>query len=294
MLAAALLLGCRGGDPGAARPGVTVLDGLGRPVAIPGSPRRIVSLAPSVTEALFTLGFGDRLVGISDFCSPPPGTRPIARIGGLLNPSLEAITALHPDVLIATTSGNDPALSAQAEALGLPLYTLHTPDVEHTLQGISRLGSALGAEERGREVALDLERRLQAVAARVAGRRRPRVLYVVWADPLVVPGGPSLVTAALRRAGGASVTDDAPAAWPTFSLESAIGRAPEVILTTPKNAALVSRLRRDPAWAQVPAVRSGRMRVVSEAIERPGPGVVGAIEEVARILHPDAFGPVKK
>jgi iron complex transport system substrate-binding protein len=293
-LAALLAHGCRGPGSAPSRPEGVVLDGLGREVPMPRAPRRIVSLAPSVTETLFALGFGDRLAGVSDFCFLPPGTAPIARVGGLLNPSLESIAALHPDILVATTSGNDPGLAAQAAALGLPLYTLHTPDVERTLQAIARLGEALGAPDRGRTLALVLNRRLQATAARVAGRRRPLVLYVVWADPLVVPGGPSLVTDALRRAGGVSVTAEATAAWPTFSLESVIGRAPEVILTTPKNAGLARKLASDPAWSGVPAVRSGSIHVVSDAIERPGPGVVRAIEEVARILHPEAFEPEKE
>ena len=292
-----LILAC--GPSPAPAGGHLVIDGLGRSVSAPTSPRRIVALAPSVTDSLFALGFGDRLVGVSDFCVLPPGVGPIARVGGILNPSLEAIRALRPDLLIATTSGNDPSLAPQAGALGLPLYTMNTPDVAATLASLEEIAGLLGDRERGRRLAAALRGRLEAVRARVGPLRPTRVLFLVWSAPLVVPGRPAFLTDALRRAGAASVTADAPAAWPAFDLESALARAPEAILTTSKNSAFAERLPRDPAWKEVPAVRRGRILIVGEAIEQPGPGVVGGIEEVARLLHPEAFadgarqGPLK-
>jgi iron complex transport system substrate-binding protein len=288
--AAALLLvaaGCLSRSPEPT--GRVVADGLGRQVSLPREPRRLVSLAPSVTETLFALGLGDRVVGISDFCEPPPSAGPIPRVGGMLNPSLEAIKALRPDLLIATTSGNDPSLASQAEALALPLYVLDAPDVESTLRGLESLAKALGAPESGRTLADDLRGRLAAIAARVERHRPPRVLFIVWGEPLVVPGKAAFVTDALRRAGGASVTAGAPGAWPAFDLEAAVASAPEVILMTKENRPLAERLPGDPAWTTVPAVRRGRIRIVSDAIQRPGPRVVDGIEEVARALHPEEF-----
>ncbi|HEU4402198.1 MAG TPA: helical backbone metal receptor [Candidatus Polarisedimenticolia bacterium] len=269
---------------------IVAVDGLGRSVSLPAIPRRVVSLAPGVTESLFALGFADRVVGVSNFCALPPGHRSVRRVGGLLNPSLETIRELRPDLLLATTSGNDPALASQATALGLPLYTLDTPNVEATLQSLVGLATLLGDRERGVRLETRLRERLQIVHARLAGLDTPRLLFVVWGDPLVVPGRPAYLTDALARAGGFSVTADAPAAWPAFDLESAIARAPEVILTTSDNLTLRERLIRDPAWERVPAVRGRRIYVVGDAIQRPGPGVVDGIEEVARLLHPEAFG----
>ncbi len=266
-----------------------VVDGLGRSVPLPRAPRRVVSLAPGVTDSLFALGFGDRVVGVSDFCQPPPEAGPIARVGGMLNPSLEAIRSLRPDLLVGTSSGNDPSLAAQAEALGLPFYALHTPDVDATLRALEDLAAVLGDRSRGENLVADLQGRLRQVQERVAGRRPPRLLFIVWGEPLVVPGRPSYLTDAMARAGGQSVTADTPIAWPTFEVEAAIARAPEVILTGPQNLALAGRLLRDPAWSSVPAVRRGRIYVVSETIQKPGPAVVSGIEELARILHPDAF-----
>jgi len=267
-----------------------VRDGLDRAVGVPSRIERVVSLAPSVTDTLVELGFGDRLVGVSDFCVPPPELQ-LRRVGGLLNPDLEVIRTLHPDILIGTTSGNDPALASQAEALGLPLYILNTPDVSAVLASVESLADLLGDSARGERLAADLRRRLAAVEERVAGGTRPRILFVVWAEPLVVPGSGAFLTDAIRRAGGDSVTADQAVAHPTFSVESAVALRPEVILTTEENAAFAAAVRADPAWASVPAVRDGRVAVVGNAVVRPGPGVVGGIEEMAGLLHPTAVAP---
>jgi len=264
---------------------------LGRSLAVPERPRRVVSLAPSVTEALLALGFGDRIAGVSDFCVLPGDLARIPRVGGLLTPDFETIRGLHPDLLIGTTSGNDPGLATQADALGLPLYILHTPDVAQVLASLERLADLLGDAPRGRQLVQDLHRRLVAVASRVADRPSPRVLFVVWAEPLVVPGSGAFLTDAIRLAGGASVTADVPAPHPTYSIESAVSRAPEVILTTAENAAFAAALPEDPAWAGVPAVRNGRIHVLGAEVVRPGPGVVAGIEEMAAILHPDGAVP---
>ena len=272
--------------PAPGQPG-EVRDGLGRRVEIRGTPRRIVTLAPNATDTIAALGLGSRLVGVSDFCDPPPEAGNVRRIGGLLTPDLEVIRALEPDLLVGSTSGNDPALADQAEALGLPLFILNAATVDEVLDGISGLSAALGEEAKGTALVADLRARLDAVARRVEGRRRPRVLYIVWGEPLVVPGSKAFLTDAIRRAGGDSVTDDAPAAHPTYSVEAAIARGPEIILTSEYNRADAERLKKDPAWRSVPAVASGKVFVVGDELVRPGPLVVAGIEEMARRIHPD-------
>jgi iron complex transport system substrate-binding protein len=261
-----------------------VRDGLGREIHLARRPARIVSMAPSVTESLVALGFGDRLVGVTDFCELPEGTVRPARVGGLLNPNLETIRALQPDLLIATTSGNDPSLATQAAGLDLPLYTLHTPEVADMIESLRALARVLGDPGAGERLAGSLETRLARAAGPGTGRR-PRVLFVIWHDPLIVPGREAFLTDAIRCSGGDSVTADAAGAHPAFSLEAAIDRAPEVIFTTPENGAMVEALAGDPAWAAVPAVAAGRLHVLRPAVVRPGPGVVAGIEEMAGYLR---------
>ncbi|HEV8200788.1 MAG TPA: cobalamin-binding protein [Candidatus Polarisedimenticolia bacterium] len=278
---------CRNDAHRAPEPERGVHDGLGRLVVIPAPPRRIVTLAPNATDTIAALGLGDRLVGVSDFCQPPPEAKEVRRVGGLLTPDLEVIRALKPDLLVGSTSGNDPGLASEAQALGIPLFILNAETVEQVLEGIGGLGVALGEQAKATALVQGLRARLDAVDRRVAGRPRPRVLYIVWGDPLVVPGAKAFLTDAIRRAGGDSVTDDAPAAHPTYSIEAAIARSPEVILTSEYNRADAEKLRKDPAWQSVPAVASGRVYVVGDELVRPGPAIVGGIEEMARRLHPE-------
>jgi iron complex transport system substrate-binding protein len=287
-LLALVLAGCEPGEGPHGEPARRVRDGLGREVILSREPDRIVSLAPSVTETLLALGLGNRLVGITDFCEFPPGSAQPARIGGLLNPNLEAIRALGPDLLIATTSGNDPSLEGQLHGLDLPLYVLHTPDVAGMLASLRALSEALGDPASGERLAAALEASLARTAARIAGHPAPRVLFIIWHEPLIVPGRDAFLTDAIRLAGGDSVTADAAGAHPTLSLEMLVERAPRVIFTTPENSGLVDRMVDDPAWESVPAVASGRIHVLGPAVVRPGPGVVAGIAEMATLLHPEA------
>lgn len=274
------------GAPAPGQPGET-RDGLGRVISLPRPPRRIVTLAPNATDTVAALGLAGRLAGVSDFCEPPPEAANVRRVGGLLTPDLEVIRALKPDLLVGSTSGNDPTLADQASALGLPLFILDAATVDEVLAGITGLATALGEQEKGAALVAELRTRLDAVARRVEGRPRPRVLYIVWGDPLVVPGSKAFLTDAIRLAGGDSVTQDAAAAHPTYSVEAAIARRPEIILTSEYNRADVERLENNAAWRSVPAVASGRVYVVGDELVRPGPAVVAGIEEMARRIHPD-------
>jgi iron complex transport system substrate-binding protein len=118
-------------------------------------------------------------------------------------------------------------------------------------------------------------------------------LFIVWSEPLVVPGSGAFLTDAIQRAGGESVTAGVAAAHQAYSVESAVALSPEVILTTRDNGSLPEKLLTDPVWATVPAVKSGKVYLVGDAIVRPGPGVVDGIEEIAERLHPEA-GPSER
>jgi iron complex transport system substrate-binding protein len=209
---------------------VTVRDMLGREVRLPAPPRRIVSLVPSATETLFALGAEDRLAGVTDFCDHPPAARDKPRVGAMLAPSLETIAALRPDLVIATTEGNRQETIVQVQRLGIPVYLV----VATRLAGVAAMVRGLGeVTERQAAVAplvARLEQRVAAVRAAVAPRRPPRVLYVLWPDPLIVPGRDSLITELIALAGGRSVTAADAGDYPRFSLEAAVARAPEVVI----------------------------------------------------------------
>lgn len=246
------------------------------------SVRRIVALAPSVTETLFDLGAGDRVVGVTDLCDDPPAARQLPKVGGMVNPDWEAIVRLRPDLVVASTSGNDAATVSRAEKLGLALYFTDAPDLDRLLSSVRRLGSALGAAERAAELSTSLGSRIRALEAAAAGSSRPRVLFLVWVNPPVVPGSRTFLDDALRRSGLDSVTSDAPAGWPTFDLEAILLRRPDWILAARHNAPALAALAEKPGWKELEAVKRGRILTVSEKIERPSPGVVEAMEELNR------------
>ncbi len=269
----------------ASRAGKTVVDGAGRTIQVPDRPARIVSLAPSVTEILFALGAGDRVVGVTDFCEHPQEAARLPRIGGLINPDLERILGLEPDLAVASTSGNYLDDTERHSALGVPVYALETPDIAGILAAFEGLGSVLGETERSRGVVAGLRERIEKVRAAAAGGPHPVVLFVIEPDPLIAAGRETFIGEALEIAGGVPASTGTSARWAQYDLEQVIAMRPEVILTTQAHAAWAERLPSLSDWRALPAVANGRVHVVSDAIQNPGPRLIDGIEEVAGILR---------
>ena len=270
--------------------GLTVVDQRGQTLTLPGVPTRIVSLLPSVTEILFAIGAQDRLAGVTDLCDFPPEARGKPSVGGMISPSLEALVALKPDLVVATPSGNRQETVDQLRRLGIPVYLVDATTVAGAIEVMDRLAELTGRRAAAAPILASLSRRIQAVTDRVAPRRRPRVLYVLWPEPLIVPGHGALISNLIATAGGDSVTAGQANAYPRYSLEAAVAHMPEVIL-------LASHRGRTPLarekWekiASLPAIRSGRLHAVDgDLVHRFGPRVVDGLELLARLIHPDAF-----
>jgi ABC-type Fe3+-hydroxamate transport system substrate-binding protein len=252
-------------------------------------PRRVVSLAPSMTEIAFAVGAGDQLVGVTDYCDFPPEAAKKPKIGGIYTPNFEAIMKLRPDLVLATTEGNREEHVRMLERLGLPVEIVQPLDFAGVLDSITRVGRRLGHAAEARVLVARMEAEAAAIERAVAAARRPRVLYVLWGDPLIVPGRETLVTDLVRRAGGESVTGAEPSAYPRFSLEEALARRPDLVVLARHGDATADAQLRD--WAPLsvlPAVREGRVRVIEgDLLHRPGPRVVDGLRALARLLHPD-------
>lgn len=270
---------------------LTTRDMLGRPVTLAAPATRIVSLVPSVTEILFALGAEDRLVGVTDFCDYPPAARQKPSVGGMVSPNLEVLVSRKPDLVVATTEGTREETVAQLGRLRIPTYLV----VAHRVTDVTALVSHLG-ELTGRRAAADalrtrIEQRVDAVRRAVAPYRRPRVLYVLWPEPLIVPGRDALVTELIRLAGGESISAGDGDSYPRYSLEAAVAKAPEVILLANHgaNTGPIDRER----WqrlSELPAIRTGRLhQVEGNLLHRYGPRVVDGLEQLARVIHPEAF-----
>jgi iron complex transport system substrate-binding protein len=271
---------------------IEVKDEIGRPVRIAQPVRRIVSLAPSVTETLFALGLDELLVGDTDFCDYPPEAKQKTHIGGPINPNIETIAALHPDLVVAAREINRAESVYSLERLGIPAYTTDPQSVEQVLTSTERLGDLLGASDAARSLTANLRRRLVELDNRIAGLPQKRVLMIVWLDPLISVGRNTFMDDALRHAGARSVIES-PQSWPTIDLEQIIRLQPEYLIISNDNKQQVQRqlaeLQARSGWRQLAAVRNHRFIILSEAISHPSPRLMDGIEQLARALFPSQF-----
>jgi iron complex transport system substrate-binding protein len=256
-------------------------------VAAATEPARIVSLAPSITEVLFELGLGDRVVGTCTQCNHPAGARGLPRVGTYLTPSVEAVLAAAPDLVVAVpTPANREAVRA-LERLGVRVLVVRDRVLADLWDGIRAIGVATGREREAGALVARIRGALDAVAACVAARPRQRVLMVVGHRPLIVVGGGTLQHELLEIAGGTNVAADIGAAFPQTSLEVVAARAPDVII----DAAMGGERGGEMTFGilrQVPAVRDGRVIAVeADDVLRTGPRVPAAARRLARLVHPE-------
>jgi len=269
-----------------------VRDETGRSVRIPQPVRRIVSLAPSLTETVYALGLQDRLVGDTEFCDYPPDAQKKTKVGGAINPSIEQIAALHPDLVLVTKGLNRLETVHALDNLGISSYATDPHTVNDIIASSKRLADLLGVPDAGASVAAEMERQLAALRQRLASSPAKRVLFVVWHQPLISVGKHTFIADALRYAGAVSIVD-AEQDWPQVSLEEAARLQPDYLVfaashseASPPGLEALSTL---PGWRIMDAVSNRRYAVISDAVNRPAPRIVSAIEELARQLHPELF-----
>ena len=268
--------------------------GCGGPASTPGParpPARLVSLAPSVTEIVYALGAGDRVVGVCGQCNYPPAVERVPRVGGYLSPSVEAVIAARPDlVAVVPSPGNREGVRA-VERAGIRVLVVQDHTLADLWASIRTLADALALGDAGARLVEDLQHGLDAIRARVDGVPRRRVLLVVGHRPLVVAGGGTLQDELLAIAGGDNVAADIGQSWPQLSLEMVVERAPDVIIDT----AMGTEAGSQSLFASldtVPAVREGRVVTVpADTLYRAGPRVVEAAAALARAIHPETGPP---
>lgn len=263
-------------------------DELGREVKIAFPPQRIISLAPSVTETLFALGLGDRIVAVTSYCDFPEAVKAKPKIGDTLNPNAEQLIALKPDLVIITTASQLEKLSRQLGELNIAVYVTNPRSVREVLASIRKLGEATGALGEAEAITRQMEARISEVESRVRALPKPKVLYVLQTAPLITAGRNTFINDLIRLAGADSVTGNESADYPQLSRETAIARAPEVIVAPSSHGTELVReedLRRD--FAVTPALKNNRIvRVNPDWVDRPGPRIVDGLEELAEGLHP--------
>jgi iron complex transport system substrate-binding protein len=271
---------------------VPLTDEVGRRVKIPAEVRRVVSLAPNLTEIVFALGKGDQLAGDTDFCNYPPAAAQKPHVGGPINPNIEQIVALMPDLILATKSINRRETVGAMDRLGLPVFVTDPHSVDGMIASVEHIGDAMHSEESAGPLVTDLRERLAELDRRLAGSVPRRVLFVVWSNPLISVGRDTFIADALRHAGARSVVDTT-VEWPRVSIEEMVHLQPEFLVFASEHTGDkrpdIETLRVRPGWRDLDAVRGGKIVVINESINRPAPSMVDAIEQLARALHPESF-----
>lgn len=261
-------------------------------------PRRIISLVPATTEMLFAMGAGDRLAGVSSYDRFPPEVERLPRVGGLLDPDVERILSLKPDLVIVYDTQTD--LKRQLERAQVPIFSyVHRglPDITETMRA---LGGRIGAKAAADQAAARIEQQLDAIARRVAGLQRPKTLLVFGREQgtlrrVTASGGYGFLHDVLVLAGGTDALGDLSRQSVDMSTEMILMRAPEVIIElhygdSVKPEIFDAERRVWNALASVPAVKNQRVYLL-DGLEFvvPGPRIVIAAERIARTLHPEAF-----
>ncbi|MDH7515939.1 MAG: cobalamin-binding protein [Bacteroidota bacterium] len=248
---------------------VTVKDDLGREVTFAAYPRRVVALAPNLTECVFAIGCGDRLVGVTRYCDYPPEALRIERVGDMVNPSIEAIVSREPDLVLISTEGNARATFDRLDEIGIKTLISNPRTLSDILGTIGMLGEALGARERARRV----QDSLAAFIRPIRGRYGPRVLFLVSLEPLMTVGRGSFLDALITAAGLENAGAAGKGRYPVLGREEVVRADPSYILLSSDLATdSASAVRLFPEWRRLRAGREGGIRIANADIFlRPGP-----------------------
>ena len=267
-------------------------DQTGRKVVIDKRPERIISLSPSNTEIAFSVGLDKRIVGVTDFCNYPEEALRKEKIGGFSKPNLEAIIALKPDLVLAGNMHGE--IVKKLEEMGVSVLILSPASLKEVYASMELVADATDSKETAAQVIAGMQGRMQKVQEKLSAipqDKRVRVYYEVFSNPLMSAGGVSLVNEVLTLAGGKNIFADISEGYPKISNEAIIERDPQFILFPQKHGSEESNVDSfavRPVWEKITAVKNKRIfGVQGDAISRPGPRLIDAVEEVAMLLYPD-------
>jgi len=269
-----------------------LVDEVGRPVTVPLSPKRIISLAPNVTEILFGLGLDQEIVGVSIHCNFPEKARTRARVGSYISLDFEKIVSLKPDLIIGTGAGNTKDMVDRLEKLGFSTYIIFPKNFDGILTSVRHLSQVVAREKEGLVTVRSMESRRQKIVDLTRNLPRPRVFMQIGEAPIVTVGRGSFADDLISLAGGENVAAKEEKMYPRWGMEEVLRRSPEVILISSMNPKgnyerVVQEWSR---WKMIPAVQHGRIRLIdSDLIDRPSPRIVEGLEEMAGVFHPERF-----
>jgi iron complex transport system substrate-binding protein len=264
----------------------TLMDELGRTVVVPDHPHKVICLAPSIVDDVYSLGAGSEVIAVSDYTRYPADAAEKPSIGAPLNPSIEKIVALHPDLVVGSGDMNQSAAMNQLAHYGIPVFMVNPHGIAGIHSSIVSLGRALNRNVEAASLLHILEAKEQSVRQRIQGKPMVRLFMPVWYDPIITIGRHAFITELIEMAGGISITRDIAQEWPQVSLEAILVRDPDALLLIKGSKISLSDLENRPGWQALTAVRERRVFYVDKRIELPSPAAIYAMEDLAKELHP--------
>lgn len=277
---------CRTGNSPAAPSEVKmrdIADDLGRKLKIPEKVERVVSLAPNLTENIFAVGAGDRLVGVTTFCNYPEAAQSIQKVGDTINPNIETIIALKPQIVFVSTASQIETFMKTLEAQGITVFVTNAKDLNGVLANLRQLGDIFGTLERTTVLLNELQERILGIEERSLDQPKIRTFVQISKEPLFTIGKESFLTELVERGGGTSVTKTVATAYPKISKETALALSPDAIVLSesPDN------LEPNDVFKNSPAVKNKKVfKINADILSRPSPRIVDALEQLADALHP--------
>jgi len=268
------------------------IDDLGREVGFNRPPQRIVSLDPSVTEILFALELNSEIVGVTNYCDYPEQAKLKPRVGGYLDPNIEEIALLEPDLVVTTLKTETPKLIQQLENFGIQVFVLDPKKIDDIFDNISSLAMLVHREEKANHLIATLRERLDEIKKKVEGTYCPRVFLEMGAEPLISVGPGSFAHDLIEIAGGRNVFGQSISTYRRCTLEEILLADPEVIIicSMVSNDFCLRQRRWWNRWKNISAVRNNRICIVeANLVTRPGPRMVEGLEEIAKAIHPEKF-----
>ena len=271
---------------GFARASIDVTDDQGQTLRLAQPARRIVSLAPHVTELLFAAGAGDRVVGAVQYSDYPEAAGKIPRVGSYTAPDMEKVAALKPDLVIAWKSGNRDAHLDKLKALGIPVFINEPRRIEDVARSLSQIGRLAGSGAVADAAAQTFRNRHAALAAKYSGRPKVRIFYEIWNRPLMTINGEHLISDVIRLCGGDNVFAKLPMLAPTIDVEAVLAAAPDVVVASGMGESRPEWLDDWRKWTKLPAVAKGNLFFIPpDLIQRHTPRILDGAERLCGQLE---------
>jgi iron complex transport system substrate-binding protein len=268
------------------------VDDAGHRIYLAKPPARIVSLAPSITEMLFVLGLDDQIVGVTEFCDYPAAAKSKAKVG-YAHPSVEALVALQPEMVLAPKDFLRPDLQTKLEQLKIPVFVLDARTLEDIPLQIHTLGKMFEKTSAANEVTQVMRQRIAEIRRKTETLTAKRVLYILNSQPLITVGPGSFIHQMIGLVGGVNIAAQAGMAYPRLSMETVLKEDPEVLIFPSGEVETVPRSEQQQwrRWGSLSAVKQQRFHEVSSnLLNRPGPRIVEGLEQLANAIHPEVFG----